>query len=157
MTDRQTDRLGRTFPWGTKQTLLQGIMIVDKFIGQLNEQIADRDVSIKIEEDAAQWLQKRGYKPEFGAREMSRIIHKHIKQPLADLMLFGALQKGGIARVKTKEIDDNKTELLIVPEPLEETKEENAEPSETQPTKEENGSEKEPVLTLPEKNGSNGD
>ena len=98
-------------------------MIVDKFIGQLNEQIQDRNVKIVIDDNAAEWLQKRGYKPEFGAREMSRVIHKHIKQPLADLMLFGELQHGGIAHVKTSEVDD-KTELIIVAEASPSTEEE---------------------------------
>ena len=85
------------------------VRIVDKFIGELNEQIIDRNVTIVPTEEARQWLGERGYKPEFGAREMSRVIHQHIKQPLADLMLFGDLKDGGVAR------------LVIVKEPKEDS------------------------------------
>jgi ATP-dependent Clp protease ATP-binding subunit ClpA len=92
--------------------------IVDKFIIELNLQILERGVQIEATEDARNWLSKRGYKPEFGAREMGRVIHTSIKQPLADLMLFGVLQDGGIARlvVQTK---DGKEELVIEPTPAE--------------------------------------
>ncbi len=87
-------------------------LIVDKFIGQLNEQIIDRSVRIELTEAARSWLAERGYKPEFGAREMSRVIHKSIKQPLADLMLFGALKDGGIAEVVVAE-EEGKPVLQI--------------------------------------------
>ena len=42
-------------------------------------------------------MAKEGYKPEYGAREMGRVVHNFIKKPLADLMLFGALEGGGEA------------------------------------------------------------
>ncbi len=74
--------------------------IVDKFIDQLKAQIAERNVSIEVSEAAHAWLAEAGYKPEMGAREMSRVIHQHIKRPLADLMLFGALAKGGVAKLE---------------------------------------------------------
>jgi len=51
-------------------------------------------------------MAKIGYKPEFGAREMGRVIHHQIKQPLAELMLFGVLQEGGVARVSLNEAGD---------------------------------------------------
>jgi ATP-dependent Clp protease ATP-binding subunit ClpA len=73
--------------------------IVDKFIQELNDQVAERGVSISVSDTAKEWMAEHGYKPEFGAREMGRIIHQHIKRPLADLMLFGDLQNGGTARV----------------------------------------------------------
>jgi ATP-dependent Clp protease ATP-binding subunit ClpA len=103
--------------------------IVDKFIIELNLQILERGVQIEATEDARNWLSKRGYKPEFGAREMGRVIHTSIKQPLADLMLFGVLQDGGIARlvVQTK---DGKEELVIEPTPAEP---ENEAPKEKEP------------------------
>jgi ATP-dependent Clp protease ATP-binding subunit ClpA len=103
--------------------------IVDKFIIELNLQILERGVQIEATEDARNWLGKRGYKPEFGAREMGRVIHTSIKQPLADLMLFGVLQDGGIARlvVQTK---DGKEELVIEPTPAEP---ENEAPKEKEP------------------------
>lgn len=86
--------------------------IVDKFITQLNAQILERGVRIEPTDEARAWLGKRGYKPEFGAREMGRVIHNSIKQPLADLMLFGALQDGGVARLVVK-TTDGKEELDI--------------------------------------------
>ncbi len=86
------------------------VKIVDKFIGELNEQTIERNVTIVPTPEARTWLGARGYKPEFGAREMGRVIHQHIKQPLADLMLFGALKDGGVAK------------LVIVKEPKEDSK-----------------------------------
>jgi ATP-dependent Clp protease ATP-binding subunit ClpA len=73
--------------------------IVGKFLSQLNAQIADRGVSVTLTAAAESWLADKGYRPEFGAREMGRVIHQHIKRPLADLMLFGALRDGGVAEV----------------------------------------------------------
>jgi len=73
--------------------------VVDKFVSQLALQVSERDVEIEVTPAAREWLSERGYKPEYGAREMDRIIHHFIKRPLADLMLFGGLQSGGIAVV----------------------------------------------------------
>ncbi len=71
--------------------------IVDKFVLQLQEQVEERSVTIEVTPAAHDWLAEHGYKPEFGAREMGRMIHQHIKRPLADMMLFGDLQQGGTA------------------------------------------------------------
>ena len=73
------------------------LQIVDKFVGQLEDQVADRGIKLHLTDAARRWMADEGYKPEFGAREMSRVVHNHIKKPLADLMLFGALQGGGEA------------------------------------------------------------
>lgn len=73
------------------------VRIVDKFIGLLEDQVAERGVKIHLTQKARQWMAEEGYKPEFGAREMGRVVHNHIKKPLADLMLFGPLQDGGEA------------------------------------------------------------
>ena len=86
--------------------------IVDKFVGTLAEQVAERDVTIELTEEARRWLADRGYKPEFGAREMGRVIHKNIKLPMADMMLFGALENGGIAHVEVA--DEDGTSVLTV-------------------------------------------
>ena len=91
--------------------------IVDKFLKDLNDQIIDRNVRVEAAEDALDWLAERGYKPEFGAREMGRVIHKHIKQPLADLMLFGALEHGGVAWLSVRPDDDGQPALVIEPRP----------------------------------------
>jgi ATP-dependent Clp protease ATP-binding subunit ClpA len=78
-------------------------LIVDKFMEELNNQVAERGVSIRATPAAHQWMAENGYKPEFGAREMGRIIHSHVKRPLADLMLFGELQGGGTAIIDVEE------------------------------------------------------
>ena len=74
--------------------------VVDKFILQLEEQLADRNVTIELDEGARQWLAEKGYDKLFGARPLARIIQEHIKKPLAEELLFGKLQKGGIVQVK---------------------------------------------------------
>lgn len=71
------------------------LRIVDKAIGILKDQVADRGVTLNLSQRAREWMATEGYKPEFGAREMGRVVHNHIKKPLADLMLFGSLQDGG--------------------------------------------------------------
>jgi ATP-dependent Clp protease ATP-binding subunit ClpA len=101
--------------------------IVDKFLAQLNTQLIERAVSIEASDDAKRWLAERGYKPEFGAREMGRVIHNHIKQPLADIMLFGELQDGGIARLVVEK-DDKGKEILVIKPVTSPTEPEAAEP-----------------------------
>jgi ATP-dependent Clp protease ATP-binding subunit ClpA len=78
--------------------------VVDKFILQLEEQLADRNVTIELDEGARKWLSEKGYDRLFGARPLARIIQEHIKKPLAEELLFGKLTKGGIVRV-TRESD----------------------------------------------------
>jgi ATP-dependent Clp protease ATP-binding subunit ClpA len=73
--------------------------IVEKFLRQLGDQVAERGVRIEVTPAARAWMRERGYKPEFGAREMGRVIHQHVKTPLADQMLFGDLKGGGVAYV----------------------------------------------------------
>jgi len=87
-------------------------LIVDKFVERLQDQVAERGVSIQVTPAAHDWLAENGYKPEFGAREMERIIHQNIKRPLADMMLFGDLQSGGTAT-----IDVEGEELVVRSEP----------------------------------------
>src|ERR1700733_4641958 len=74
-------------------------MVVEKFVLQLEAQLADRDVTIELSEPAKAWLVQHGYDEQMGARPMSRIIQEHIKKPLADEVLFGKLKGGGHVRV----------------------------------------------------------
>ena len=74
--------------------------VVGKFILQLEEQLADRNVTIELDASARGWLAEKGYDPLFGARPLARIIQEHIKKPLAEELLFGRLAKGGIVRVR---------------------------------------------------------
>jgi len=74
-------------------------MVVEKFVLQLEVQLADRDVTIELSDPAKAWLIERGYDEQMGARPMARVIQEHIKKPLADEVLFGHLKGGGHVRV----------------------------------------------------------
>src|SRR6202048_3521020 len=74
-------------------------MVVEKFVLQLEAQLADRDVTIELSEPAKAWLVQHGYDEQMGARPMARVIQEHIKKPLADEVLFGKLKTGGHVRV----------------------------------------------------------
>jgi ATP-dependent Clp protease ATP-binding subunit ClpA len=73
--------------------------VVDKFVMQLEAQLADRNVSIELSDEARAWLVEHGYDEAMGARPMARIIQERIKTPLADELLFGRLKNGGTVRV----------------------------------------------------------
>jgi ATP-dependent Clp protease ATP-binding subunit ClpA len=73
--------------------------VVEKFVLQLEAQLADRDVTIELTDEAANWLIANGYDELMGARPMARVIQEHIKKPLADEVLFGRLKSGGHVRV----------------------------------------------------------
>ena len=73
--------------------------VVDKFILQLEAQLADRNVSIELADEARTWLVANGYDEAMGARPMARVIQTQIKTPLADEVLFGRLKNGGVVRV----------------------------------------------------------
>jgi ATP-dependent Clp protease ATP-binding subunit ClpA len=73
--------------------------VVDKFVMQLEAQLADRNVTIDLTDAARDWLAKKGFDPLYGARPLARVIQEHIKKPLAEELLFGKLEKGGTARV----------------------------------------------------------
>ncbi|NDB66968.1 MAG: ATP-dependent Clp protease ATP-binding subunit ClpA [Methylocystaceae bacterium] len=88
--------------------------VVDKFIMQLEAQLADRNVTIELSEEARNWLVEFGYDEAMGARPMSRIIHQHIKTPLADEVLFGRLKNGGAVRVVVMNSDDSGKKLGFV-------------------------------------------
>ena len=74
-------------------------LVVQKFIMQLEAQLADRHVTIETTDDAADWLAKNGFDELYGARPLGRVIQEHIKKPLADEILFGKLVKGGHVKV----------------------------------------------------------
>jgi ATP-dependent Clp protease ATP-binding subunit ClpA len=86
--------------------------VVDKFILQLELQLADRGVHIELDDEARQWLTDRGYDKLYGARPMGRLVQEKIKQPLAEELLFGKLVNGGEVKVRIK---DNAPAFEIVP------------------------------------------
>jgi ATP-dependent Clp protease ATP-binding subunit ClpA len=73
--------------------------IVEKFVRQLTDQLAEKKVRIELTEPARKWLAEKGYDPAFGARPLSRVIEESIKRPLTDELLFGKLENGGTAIV----------------------------------------------------------
>ena len=88
--------------------------VVDKFILQLELQLADRNVHIELDDEARAWLTERGYDKLYGARPMGRLVQEKIKQPLAEELLFGKLVNGGEVKVRIK---DNAPSFEIVPAP----------------------------------------
>lgn len=96
------NRLDSIIPF---KSLLQDVvsMVVDKFIIQLESQLADRTVSIELTNAARRWLAEKGYTPTFGARPLARVIQEHIKKPLAEELLFGKLEKGGTVVVDVED------------------------------------------------------
>jgi ATP-dependent Clp protease ATP-binding subunit ClpA len=85
--------------------------VVQKFVLQLEAQLADRAVSIELSPEAADWLVTRGYDESMGARPMARLIQEHIKKPLSDEVLFGKLKTGGHVRVIMRTAEDGTTDL----------------------------------------------
>ncbi|HEY3306561.1 MAG TPA: ATP-dependent Clp protease ATP-binding subunit ClpA [Candidatus Binatia bacterium] len=83
------------------------LCVVDKFVGELNQQLLEKKVSLSLTRRAREWLARRGYDPIFGARPMARLIQNEVKRPLADEILFGKLQSGG--KVEVDESDDRLT------------------------------------------------
>ncbi|HEY0114101.1 MAG TPA: ATP-dependent Clp protease ATP-binding subunit ClpA [Allosphingosinicella sp.] len=77
--------------------------VVDKFVLQLELQLADRNVHIHLDEEARAWLTTRGYDKLYGARPMGRLVQEKIKQPLAEELLFGKLVHGGEVKVRIKD------------------------------------------------------
>jgi ATP-dependent Clp protease ATP-binding subunit ClpA len=78
-------------------------MVVQKFVLQLEAQLADRHVTIETTDAAVDWLAKNGFDELYGARPLARVIQEQIKRPLADDILFGRLAKGGHVKVDLKD------------------------------------------------------
>ncbi len=77
--------------------------VVEKFVMQLEAQLADRNVTIELSSAAKEWLAERGYDRLYGARPLGRVIQEHIKKPLAEELLFGKLVRGGSVAVALKD------------------------------------------------------
>ncbi|OCP17113.1 MULTISPECIES: ATP-dependent Clp protease ATP-binding subunit ClpA [unclassified Ensifer] len=92
--------------------------VVQKFVMQLETQLAERNVTFDLAPDAIAWLAEKGYDEKMGARPLARVIQEHIKKPLADEILFGKLKKGGVLRVTIGTKADGTKGLLLdaVPE-----------------------------------------
>ncbi|MGF1474999.1 MAG: ATP-dependent Clp protease ATP-binding subunit ClpA [Geminicoccaceae bacterium] len=105
------NRLDAVIPFGhlTREIVLD---VVDKFMGELAAQLADKRVLIELNDEARQWLADKGYDPLYGARPLARVLEEHIKRPLADELLFGKLAKGGKVKVI---VTDGKLDFVMTP------------------------------------------
>jgi ATP-dependent Clp protease ATP-binding subunit ClpA len=96
--------------------------VVQKFVLQLEAQLADRHVTVELTDGAADWLAKNGFDELYGARPLARVIQEHIKKPLADEILFGRLVRGGHVRVDLRDgkivfdIEAEKTAPAVKPD-----------------------------------------
>ena len=108
------NRLDAVIPFsGLKEEVIG--RVVEKFVLQLEAQLADRGVTFELTEAATQWLGKRGYDEKFGARPLARVIQEHVKKPLADEILFGQLKKGGVVKVDVDAADEERLDFEIIP------------------------------------------
>lgn len=108
------NRLDAIIPFNSLSQPIVG-RVVEKFVLQLEAQLADRGVTFEVSEAASQWLSKRGYDERFGARPLSRTIQEHVKKPLADEILFGQLKNGGLVKIDVDPVDENRLDFDITP------------------------------------------
>ncbi len=88
--------------------------VVDKLVAELEDQLADKKITLQLGDAARRWLATRGYDERQGARPMARLIDREIRRKLADEILFGRLRGGGMAQV---EVDPGAEGLTLVCEP----------------------------------------
>ncbi|MEE2638498.1 MAG: AAA family ATPase [Acidobacteriota bacterium] len=89
--------------------------IVEKFILQLETQLAERRVAITLEPDARAWLAHKGYDPTYGARPLARLIQTEVRNPLTDEILFGGLEHGGTVRIS---LSEDSLQFEVEPSPV---------------------------------------
>jgi ATP-dependent Clp protease ATP-binding subunit ClpA len=77
--------------------------IVEKFVMQLEAQLAERRVAITLAPEARAWLATKGYDPAFGARPLARVIQREVRDPLTDQILFGKLEQGGTVTIGARD------------------------------------------------------
>ena len=92
------NRLDAVIPFAPLETDIVR-KVVDKFVMQLEVQLGDRQVDIVLDDPARDWLAARGYDEAYGARPLARLVQEKIKKPLADHLLFGELEQGGVVEV----------------------------------------------------------
>ena len=92
--------------------------VVDKFIIQLEAQLADRKIEFQLSKGANLWLASKGYDKRYGARPLGRTIQEYIKKPLADEILFGKLKTGGLVKVGVDKKKENLTFKIVPPAKL---------------------------------------
>jgi ATP-dependent Clp protease ATP-binding subunit ClpA len=106
------NRLDAIIPFGPLPTKVIH-KVVQKFVMQLEVQLAERNVTFDLTDEAVEWLANKGYDERMGARPLGRVIQEHIKKPLANELLFGKLTKGGTVKVKIGKDEAGKTEIEL--------------------------------------------
>lgn len=106
------NRLDAIIPFGSLPTPVIH-QVVQKFVMQLEAQLAERGVTFDLSKDAIAWLAEKGYDENMGARPLGRVIQEHIKKELANEVLFGKLKKGGTVKVTVETKDGGKTGLKL--------------------------------------------
>jgi ATP-dependent Clp protease ATP-binding subunit ClpA len=91
--------------------------VVDKILVEVEAQLESKGVQLHIDDEAREWLAKKGYDPKMGARPMARLVQDSIKRPLAEDLLFGSLVNGGHAYVSLGKDDALKIETRSAEEP----------------------------------------
>ena len=104
------------------------LKIVDKFVREMEFQLSDRDVEVELSDEAREWLAEEGYDEVLGARPLERVIQEKVKRPLADEILFGELEHGGVVYVELEDDDISFDFDPNEPEPDEGAPEAEAEP-----------------------------
>jgi ATP-dependent Clp protease ATP-binding subunit ClpA len=94
------------------------LRVVDKFLLQLEAQLADKKVEVTFTDKLRKHLAKKGFDPLMGARPMQRLIQDTIRRALADELLFGRLADGGRLTVEVDDQDESKTEVLLDIQPI---------------------------------------
>ena len=92
--------------------------VVDKFVIQLEAQLADRKIEFEVSKGANVWLATKGYDKRYGARPLGRTIQEYIKKPLADEILFGKLKQGGLVKIGVDRKKENLTFKIVPPAKL---------------------------------------
>lgn len=106
------NRLDAIIPFGSLPTPVIH-RVVEKFIMQLEAQLAERGVTFELTKPAISWLATKGYDEAMGARPLGRVIQEYIKKPLADEVLFGKLKTGGTVVVDLVSDKDGKESLSL--------------------------------------------
>ena len=90
--------------------------VVDKFLGEVRDRLADKKVTLLLTEAGRSWLAEKGYDPDFGARPLARVIQVELSDRLTDELLFGGLTKGGTVTVDHRQGEDQLS-FSITPRP----------------------------------------
>ncbi|MEP3437203.1 MAG: ATP-dependent Clp protease ATP-binding subunit ClpA, partial [Hoeflea sp.] len=112
------NRLDAIIPFGSLPTTVIH-MVVQKFVMQLEAQLAERNVTFDLGEDAIAWLAEKGYDERMGARPLGRVIQENIKKELANELLFGKLKQGGTVKVTVGDKDNGTRGLILEAIPAE--------------------------------------